>query len=852
MRHEARAGARGMSTLAMAIRIARRELRGGVRGLRIVLACLALGVAAIAAVGTLTAAVQAGLAADGRKILGGDLEVSASSRPVPPEMLAHMRARGDVAEVAEMRAMLVALDAAGRPGERVLVELKAADRLWPLYGEAFADGTTPVQTALAPRENIPGVLLERVLLDRLGVQPGSRVRLGEAIFRVAGVLTTEPDRVATPAVLGARALIAFEALPATQLVQPGSLLRFEARWRLPEGSDIAAAARGLRAVYPDGGIRIRDASRAAPGVEGFVGRTELFLTLVGLTTLLVGGIGVANGVTAWLTARRRSIATLKCLGAPARVIFVAYAMQLAALSLVGIAIGLVVGAVLPFILAGIIGDALPVPPRFGLYPGPLALAALYGVLCAACFALWPLARAREIPAIALFRDGIVASHARPRLPWIVANAALALGLAGLVIATAQDRNFAAAFCAGAAATLVVFRLGAIGLQAAARAAPRSASLPVRLGLANLHRPGSPAPLMLISLGLGLSTLAAVALIQGNIGREITGRMAVSAPSFFFVDIQPDQVERFDQLVGSDGMVQRVPSLRARIVAIKGIPVEQAPVAEEARWAVRGDRGLTYAATPPPGTELVAGQWWARDYSGAPLVSFDANIARGFGLGLGDTVTVNVLGRDIDLQVANLRRIDWRSLGMNFTLVVSPGLLERAPHTFIATVAVPEPREAGLLRAVTDALPNVSAIRVRDALEAVAALVARLGAALTATGGVALGAGALVLAGAVAAGQARRIRDSVVLKTLGASRAQIRKTFLVEFTAIGLTAGLLAALIGTAAAWGVTTYVMRSEFVFLPATLGGTIVACALLTAVFGWVGTGAALRARPAPLLRNE
>jgi putative ABC transport system permease protein len=841
-----------MSTFRLAAGIARRELRGGVRGLRIVLACLALGVAAIAAVGTLTAAVQAGLAADGRKILGGDLEVAASSRPVPEPMLAHMRARGDVAEVAEMRAMLVALDAAGAPGERVLVELKAVSSLWPLYGEAFADGTVPAQAALAPRDGVPSVLLERVLLDRLGVQPGSRVRLGEATFRVAGVLTTEPDRVATPAVLGARALIAFDALPATQLVQPGSLLRFEARWRLPEGADVAAAARALRAVYPDGGIRIRDASRAAPGVEGFVGRTELFLTLVGLTALLVGGIGVANGVTAWLTARRRSIATLKCLGAPARVIFAAYAMQLAALSLVGIVIGLAVGAVLPFVLAGIIGDALPVPPRFGLYPGPLATAALYGVLCAACFALWPLARAREIPPIALFRDGIVPSHARPRLPWVLANAALALGLAGLVVATAQDRTFAAAFCGGAAATLVLFRLGAILLQRAARAAPRSASLPVRLGLANLHRPGTPAPLMLISLGLGLTTLAAVALIQGNIGREITGRMADSAPSFFFVDIQPDQVERFDQLVGADGLVQRVPSLRARIVAIKGVPVEEAPVAEEARWAVRGDRGLTYAAMPPPGTELVAGQWWARDYSGPPLVSFDANIARGFGLAIGDSITVNVLGRDIDLQVANLRRIDWRSLGMNFTLVVSPGLLERAPHTFIATVAVPEAREGGLLRAVTDALPNVSAIRVRDALEAVAALVARLGAALSATGGVALAAGALVLAGAVAAGQARRIRDSVVLKTLGASRAQIRRAFLVEFTAIGVAAGVLAALVGTAAAWGVTTYVMRSEFVFLPATLGGTILACALLTAVFGWLGTGAALRARPAPLLRNE
>jgi len=843
-----------MRALAMAGRIARRELRGGVAGLRIVLACLALGVAAIAAVGTLTAAVQAGLAADGRKILGGDLEVAASSREVPEPMRAYMRARGDIAEVAEMRAMLVAVDRQGRPGERLLVELKAVGPLWPLYGAALVDGSLPALAALAPKDGLPGIVLEQVVIDRLGLAPGDRVRLGEATFRVAGTLTSEPDRVATPAVLGARALIAREALAATQLVQPGSLVRFEVRWRLPEGTDVAAAARALRQAFPDGGLRIRDASRAAPGVENFVGRTELFLTLVGLTALLVGGIGVANGVTAWLTARQRSIATLKCLGAPARVIFAAYGMQLAALAAIGIAVGLLVGAVLPFLLAGLVGDALPVPPRFGLYPGPLAVAALYGVLCAACFALWPLARAREIPPIALFRDQVQPTHARPKAPWIALNAALALGLAGLVIATAQDRNFAAFFCAGAAATLLVFRLGAMALQALARTLPRPRGVALRLGLANLHRPGSPAPLMLVSLGLGLTTLAAVALIQGNIEREVTGRMQLAAPSFFFVDIQPDQVEKFDALLAEGGVTRevRVPSLRARIVALNGVPVEQARTSPDVAWALRGDRGLTYAATPPAGTELVAGQWWPADYRGPPLVSFDAALARGMGLGVGDRITVNVLGRDLELQIASLRRIDWRSLGMNFTLVASPGLLESAPQTHIATVHAEPAAEAGILRRVTDALPNVSAIRVRDALEAVAALVARLGAALSATGGVALAAGALVLAGAVAAGQARRIRDAVVLKVLGASRRQIRLAFLVEFIAVGATAGLLAGLIGTAAAWGVTTYVMRAEFVFLPATLVGTILACAGLTALFGWVGTGAALRARPAHMLRNE
>ncbi|MCC7282083.1 MAG: FtsX-like permease family protein, partial [Acetobacteraceae bacterium] len=530
------------------------------------------------------------------------------------------------------------------------------------------------------------------------------------------------------------------------------------------------------------------------------------------------------------------------------------AIQLSVLALGGIAAGLAAGAVLPFLLVGLLGDALPVPPRLGLYPGALALAGLYGVLCAACFALWPLARAREIPPIALFRDQVAPASAWPRAPWIALNALVALGLAGLVVASAQDPVFAAFFCAGAAATLLAFRLAASLLQRLAAALPHQRRVALRLGLSSLYRPGSPAPLMLMSLGVGLSILAAVALIETNIEREVLGRMPAAAPSFFFIDIQPDQVRTFDRLLAEGGVLgeQRVPSLRARIVALNGVPVERAQVSPEVAWALRGDRGLTYAATPPPGTELVAGRWWPPDYRGTPLVSFDAALAHGMGLGLGDTITVNVLGRDLVLRIASLRRIDWRSLGMNFTLVASPGVLDSAPHTHIATVYAEPSEEAAILRRVTDALPNVSAIRVQDALEAVAQLVARLGMALSATGGVALAAGALVLAGAVAAGQARRIRDAVVLKVLGASRRQIRHAFLVEFLAVGTTAGVLAGLVGTAAAWAVTTYVMRSPFVFLPGALFGTILACAGLTALFGWLGTRAALRSRPAPLLRNE
>ena len=373
-------------------------------------------------------------------------------------------------------------------------------------------------------------------------------------------------------------------------------------------------------------------------------------------------------------------------------------------------------------------------------------------------------------------------------------------------------------------------------------------------MANLHRPASQAPLLLVALGLGLTTLAAVALIQGNIRRQILGELPEQAPSFFFIDIQNEQLARFEQLVRSQPGVSdlhQVPSLRARVVALNGVPVDQVHVKPDSQWALRGDRGLTYAAAVPDGSAVVAGQWWPADYAGKPLLSLDSGLGEGWGIKPGDTIRLNVLGRDIDFTVANLRAIQWRQLAINFALVASPGLLEHAPHMHIATVRDAPGDDAALLRTVTDALPNVTGIRVADILQSVAELVGKLATALAATGSVTLASGALVLAGAVAAGQRRRVAEAVVLKTLGATRGQIRTAWLVEFGAIGATAGLIAAGLGTLASWGVMRFLLREPWSFLPGVLAATVGGCVLLMLGFGYAGTAAALRVRPAPYLRN-
>ena len=831
--------------MRLALRLARRELRGGMAGLRIVLACLALGVAAIAGIGSLRAAIEGGMASEGRRILGGDLELR-SSAPLPEDVRAWLRAHGAaLSEVVQLRSMLVAPS-----GERQLIELKAVDAAWPMVGAAAFDPPQPLAAALQ------GVTAERIVLDRLGLHPGDTVRLGDARFVVRGAIAEEPDRVASASLLGPRVLIALAALPATGLIQPGSLVSYALRIVAPPGSDPGQLEAELRAAFPGQDWRIRDARNAVPGAVRFIDQTSLFMTLVGLTALLVGGIGVANGVRAWLDARARSIATLRCLGATPRLVFLTCVLQVAALAGAGVAAGLALGAGLPMAGLALFRDALPVPAQLGLFPRPLVLAAAYGLLTASCFSLWPLGRAMRIPGGALFRDALLPVRTRPNAALILVNLALAAALVGLTVATGPDRRFALWFCAAAVGTWLLFQAGGAALLLLTAAlGPRLRAPWARLGVGNLRRPGAGTPLMLVSVGLGLSTLAAVALIQGNIRRQILDELPAKAPSFFFIDIQDSQLARFGQiLAGQPGVsqVEQVPSLRARIVAVNGVAAEQVRATPETRWALRGDRGLTYAATPPEGTSLVAGSWWPADYAGPPLVSLDANLARGWGVRVGGSLTVNVLGRDIALRVASLRDIDWRSLSLNFALVASPGLLAQAPHTNIATVRVAPEQEGAVLRAVTDALPNVTGISVRDVLAAVARLLGQISAALLATGSLTLAAGALVLGGAVAAGQARRTREAVILRSLGATRAQIRAAWLVEFGLLGGCAGLIAALVGATASFGIVRYVLDAPWTFLPGTLTVTILACVGLMLLFGYAGTAAAMRAKAAPLLRNE
>ncbi|WP_405403654.1 ABC transporter permease [Paracoccus sp. Ld10] len=840
-------------SLALAVRLARRDLRGGWRGFWVLLTCLALGVAAIAAVGSVRAAIQAGLTSQGAILLGGDAEVQLTYRFATAEERDWLEDRATaVSEIVDFRSMAVV--GQGDTSERALTQVKGVDAAWPLLGQAVLDPPLPLSQALGPTpQGLPGGVMAPLLADRLGLAPGDVFRLGTQDFVLTARLVTEPDAGAASFGFGPRTLVLRAALADSDLLGAGTLYDSNYRLALPPGTDLDALRADWRAAFPDSGGRWRDSRRGAPGIDSFVDRIGAFLVLVGLTGLAVGGVGVSAAVRAHLARKTETIAVLKTFGASGRTIFQVYLLQIGAVTALGVAAGLILGALVPLALAPLLTARLPVPAVFGVYPGPLAQAAVYGVLTAFIFALWPLARTRRIRAATLFRDADGSGGWPERrflvliaaaLVALVGAAALFSGLWGLTLGMAGGVLAAFVVLAGAAALV---RRAARGGARVARGRPA-----LRLALAAIGGPRNEALSVILSLGLGLTVLAAVGQVSSNLRQAIATELPERAPSYFFLDIQPDQLDPFlarlrdDPLVGD---VQTAPMLRGIVTGLNDRPARE--VAGD-HWVLRGDRGITYAATPPPGTRITRGEWWPEDYAGPPLVSLSDEIATEIGLDLGDTVTVNILGRDITATIANLRVVDFSDAGIGFVMALNPAALAGAPHTHIATVHADPAAEAQILRDLGNRFPNITAVPVAEAIARASDALAGIAAAVAWAAGATLVTGFVVLIGAAAAGERARVYEAAVLKTLGASRALILGSFALRSVLMGAAAGLVALLGGGLAGWAVSRWVMDVPYRFdagsaLPIVAGG-IIATVVAGLAFAW----RPLAARPARVLRAQ
>jgi len=835
----------GDSGWALAWRLARREIRGSVARFRVFLGALMLGVAAIGTVGSVAGAMRDGIAGNARLLLGGDVELRSLYMPTPDDLIDTASQYGTLSRTMTMRAMLQV------DGERRLVALKAVDASWPMVGSAELGNGGDLAAAIAPGK----IVIDPKLAQGLGLEPGAMVRIGDADLEVSDALVYEPDRSVSFVTFGPRVLMSLASLETTGLMQPGAMITYRTRLLLDDSADRGVAVTSVKAAAANGPVRVRDLMDAAPGFDVFIDRTEVFLVLVGLTALLIGGLGVAGAVRAWLGSRMPVIATLKCLGAPARLIFRTYLIQVMLIAGLGVCLGVVVAAIAPVFAIDLLSSYVTVPIAVSVYPLPLVVAAGFGMATSFLFALWPLAKAEEVRAANLFRrlNSIPGGRPKPRYLAIAATALLALS--GLALVATRDLQLTLIFILGSLATILL--LGGLGelLLRVMRRVPAPRYVPGRLALSAITRPGSPVRAIVIAFGLGLSVLVTVALSQANIGRQIDTRVSEDAPAWFFIDIQPDQIDRFMEITTTTkgvSEVLRTPMLRGRVTSLGGRDAGDYDMRGGSAWVLRGDRALTWSATPPESGEIIAGEWWPANYAGPPLASMSEEEALELDVWIGDEVTFNVLGRSVTAEISNIRSVDWESFSINFVFVLSPGLLDSAPHSWMASTRVSDDDAALRVdRNIAAEFNNISAISVREAVDTAQRVIGLLGAAVQMTALVTLVAGIAVLAGTVASTEAQRLADSVILKVLGASRVAITIAWFLEYALLGFLAAIAAALIGSIASWGLITGFLDSTFELDFLLVLGVTMAGAFGTALLGLAGAVRTLGRKPAPLLRE-
>ena len=843
--------------LGLSLRLALRELRSGLSGFYVFLGCIALGVAVIAAVSAVSDGLTAGLARQGQSLLGGDARLSRIHQRATPSEKSWIAQQGNVSETATLRSMVRVPDS----DRQSLVSLKAVDSQYPLFGNVELAEGADFDALIANGETIA---VDPILLARLGGKLGDEVTIGDARFTIAALIENEPDRLVSRVTAGPRVFLSSAQLEATGLVKPGTLVRWHYAIDMSSGGSDAgervkafkdAVATGL----PEAGFIVRDRRDPSPAVTRVVERLREFLNLLGLAALIVGGIGVANAVATFVERRRKTIGIYKSLGAQARTISAVFFMQVMILAVLGVLVGLLLGYLIPAIALAAISDDLPFAFDARVSVASAAIAAFYGLVIAAIFAAWPLARAETIRPSVLFRDSFGAIPGWPPMKaLIVVCGGLALLLA-VVIGLSGSPRVSAGFLAAVFSVLALFYFLGTAATWVARRLPRPAIPELALALGNVGSPDGLTRSIVLSLGTGLSLLVAIALLDATFVAELKTRLPTQSPNYYVLDVPKQSVAKFEETVkrvAPEALLANAPMLRGRIVRLNGRRADQIKADPNAAWVLRGDRGLTYSAAPPEGAKIVAGSWWAENYEGEPLVSFDANIGRQLGLEVGDTVTVNVLGRNVTARIANLREVNWASLAINFVMVFSPNTLAGAPHNWLATIRLPDAAsvadEAAVSRAVGQALPSVTTIRVKDALEAFGSIFERIMLAVRAAAGVTLFAGALVIAGALATGQRRRIMQAVMLKVVGATRWRVIKVHAIEYLLLSLIAALVAIGVGVLAAGIAAHYVLDMQLAVSWTAIAQIVTLAIGLVLLFGAYGTRQVLSARTVAYLRSE
>lgn len=836
----------------VAMKFALREIRFAFKHFRVFIACLFLGTAIIASVGSVTTNIAQSLSRDARTFLGGDIEIETNQRLLSEQEMAYVIERSEeISLVSELRAMAHTEEFS----DSSLIEVKAVDSLYPMYGVFQSTSDLPIAELLVQKDGAWGVIPSDAIATRLDVKVGDKLNIGSVLYEIRGITVKEPDSSNAGFQFAPTVIVASESMEETGLITFGSLVEYNYRLRLADGADSQAFEDAAEEAFPDSDWRVRDKSSGGGSTQRFIDRMGQFMTLVGLTALLVGGVGVSNAVHGYLNSKTNTIATFKILGAQSNTIFQIYLLQILIMSAISIILGLVAGGSLPFLFSDFLESKMPIDMSREFFIGPLAVAAFYSILISLIFTLWPLAKAKNISARQLFRL-TVSESSGDKLPrsYLLIIIGMVLVLLAMVFYTAEYRELTGYFIGGMLASFALLLGTGYLVRTGVGYLPRKLSPALRIALSNITRPGNSTLSIILSLGLGLILLTAISLVEFGLDEEIERRVDTDAPSYFFLDIQKTDHDEFKEFATSqDGvsLYRTVPNLRGRITHVKGVSSADVEVDSGVRWMLRGDRGMTFASKVPEDNKLIAGDWWPEGYQGGPEVSISNDMADGMALGPGDMITVNVLGRSLDVKVRSVRTVDWGTFGINYVLMFDPYVLSGAPFTYVGTVKSTSTNEAKNYQTITREYPNVTTVRLKEVLENVQLLLLQIKGAIDVMASITIIAGVLVLSGAIAAGHKGRIYDSAVLKVVGATRMDILKAYIFEFVILGVATGVVAILLGSIAAYGIVVGIMELEWTFSLTIPLITVAAAILITMSIGMFSIWKAMSLRPAEVLRG-
>ncbi|MDG1995470.1 MAG: FtsX-like permease family protein [Emcibacteraceae bacterium] len=836
----------------VATKFALREIRFAFKQFRIFIACLFLGTAIIAAVGSVTTNIAQSLSRDAQIFLGGDVEIETNQRLLTEEEMAYVvNTVEEISIVSELRAMAHTEDFS----DSSLIEVKAVDDNYPLFGTLVTNSSLPRSELTSFKNGLWGAVPLEAIATRLSLSVGDKINIGSLLYEVRAITAKEPDSSNAGFQLAPSILVSSKSMDDTGLITFGSLVEYNYRMRLADGADAKLYEETIEEAFPDSDWRVRNKSSGGGSTQRFIDRMGQFMTLVGLTALLVGGVGVSNAVHGYLNSKTNTIATFKILGAQSNTIFQIYLQQILIMAAISIVLGLLVGGSLPFIFADFLESKMPIEISREFYGAPLAVAAFYSILISLIFTLWPLAKAKNISARQLFRLAISepGENDIPKNYMLMIVAMVAMMLA-MVFYTAEYRELTAYFIAGMVASFALLLVTGYLVRTWVGYLPRRASPALRIALSNITRPGNSTLSIILSLGLGLILLTAIALVEFGLDSEIERRVDTDAPSYFFLDIQKADHDSFkDHMLAQEGtsLYRTVPNLRGRITHIKGIPSEEYDADPEISWVLRGDRGMTFADEVPEDNKLVVGDWWPLGYKGEPEVSISEDVYNGLKLELGDMITINVLGRSFEVAVRSARSVDWGTFGINYAMMFDPNMLADAPYTYVGTLKSSADRELANYQEITRNYPNVTTVRLKEVLENVQVLLLQIKGAIDVMASITIISGILVLSGAIAAGHKGRIYDSAVLKVVGATRMDILKAYIFEFIILGVATGVVAILLGTIAAYGIVVGIMELEWTFSLQIPLLTVIAAIIITMSIGMFSIWKAMSVRPAQVLRD-